>query len=306
MSKRRQPEDVGAVQGGRDHPPGLPRRGGDHRRRARGRRRLAVPDRRRGRARGDHVERRRAAALQHGAARRLLRADRDRAHGRERRRREEHDADRPARAEAEGHPLREAGPRRHPAGPGAERRQRLRLRHRGRRRERAGRGEVLPRPLRAGHEDPAHRPAAGLRRQLAPQRVPRAGRVPRRRRRDDPAQRRHGQPRLDRRLEQAAGRAHGHPRLVRAAGRGHPRLGRRRLRERDAVGQRRRGRHPQLVRAAHDAALPGLRVRRHRQGDPEPHRAEHRGRLDDVHGPHAVLGRGARPRSSRSRRRTRT
>ena len=83
-----------------------------------------------------------------------------------------------------------------------------------------------------GLEDPPDRPAPRLRRQLASQRVPRAGRVPRRGGRDDAPQRRHGQPRLDRRVEQAAGRPDGHPGRVRPARGEHPRLGRRRLRDR--------------------------------------------------------------------------
>ena len=71
----------------------------------------------------------------------------------------------------------------------------------------------------------------------------------------------------------------------------HPRLGRSRLRDRLPVDERRRRRHPGLVRAALDAALPGRRLRVG-HGDPEPDRAEHGGRLDDVHEQNPVLAAG--------------
>ena len=93
----------------------------------------------------------------------------------------------------------------------------------------------------AGLEDPAHRPAARLRRPLAPQRVPHPGRHQRRRRRDDPAQRRDGEPRQHRRVEPAAGRPARHPRLLRSAGRRHARV----LRRRPRQLPEHRGRHPE-------------------------------------------------------------
>ena len=132
-------------------------------------------------------------------------------------------------------------------------------RRRRRRRERPRGGEVLPRPLRTGHEDPAARPAARLRRPLAPQRVPRPERRRRRRRRDDAAQRRHGQPRQHRRLEPARRRPARHPRLLRAAGARHARLLRRRHRQ---LPEQHGAGDPHVLRAAADAAVPGRRLGR--------------------------------------------
>ena len=77
--------------------------------------------------------------------------------------------------------------------------------------------------------------AARLRRPLAPQRVAHPERGQRQRRRDDPAQRRHGQPRQHRQL--GPGRAGRHPRLLRAAGGRLPRLGGRRHRRRARSGR---------------------------------------------------------------------
>ena len=211
-------------QQGWDLATGFPRRRRDQRRRARRRRGLALPDRRRGGAR-----RRRREPAAADAAAGLLPADVDGDHGRARPG-HRHDLQdrRPARRQGR-RPAQQQGRagRARPGRPGLRRRG-LRLRRRRRRRERARGGEVLPGPLRAGRADPPARPAARLRRALAPQRVPRAQRGRRRRRRDDPAQRRHGEPRQHRRLEPAGRLQARHPRLLRAARARHARLLRRR------------------------------------------------------------------------------
>ncbi len=270
---------------GWDHAQGLPGRRRHHRRRARRGRGGAPPDGRRGGARFE-----RAPAAEAAAAG-LLPAD-------------EH---RPDRHAGRGRPQDDQG--RRPAEPArralharrpghlrlAARRPRadVRLRDRRRRRVRPRGGEVLPRPLRRGLEDPHPRPAARLRRPLAPQRVPRAQPGGRRRRRDDPPQRRHREPRQRRHVERDDRRAARHPRRVRPARARHARVLRRRLGE---LPQHEHARHPGLVRHAPDAAVPeqglGQGLRR-----PEPHRAQHGRRLDGVHGPHALQRR--RPRRDR-------
>ena len=85
------------------------------------------------------------------------------------------------------------------------------------------------RPLRGEQAHPDRRRAAGLRRALAPQRVAHPQRGRRQRGRDDPAQRRHGEPRQHRHLEQGTG-AGRDPRGLRPTGGRLPRLGGRRRR----------------------------------------------------------------------------
>ena len=117
-----------------------------------------------------------------------------------------HDQDRRAAAvEAQPGALDQGRPR-HPRAREGHARE-VRLRDRRRRRQRDLGGEVVPGPLRPGEEDPDHRPAARLRRPLAPQRVAHPERGQRRRRREDPAQRRHGQPRQHRHAGTATPRA---------------------------------------------------------------------------------------------------
>ena len=154
------------------------------------------------------------------SSRRLLPADRHGHQGPARQRAREDLPDRRV-ADSGGASTAKPGPASRAAR--GRRRGEVRLRGRRRRRERARGGQVLPRPLRAGQARAGARSVARLRRALAPQRVPRAQRGRRRRRPDDPAQRRHGEPGQHRRVEPARGQQAGHPRLLRAAGAGHAR-----------------------------------------------------------------------------------
>ena len=138
----------------------------------------------------------------------------------------------------------------------------LRLRDRGRGRQRARVGQVLPRPLRGGLEDPLDRRAARLRRALQAKRIPH----PQRRRgraHDDPAQRRRREHGQHRHLERGRREPDGHPGRVRTARARPPRLSRGRRERRQQVGGGRRHRHPEQLRPAPDAAVPvrGLRNR---------------------------------------------
>ena len=239
---------------GRDQPPRLPRRRRDQRRRARRRRGRAAPDRRRGRAR----RRPRRAPAAADAPARLLPADR---HRPDRRAGPRHREDLQDRRQAGRRCRRPAQLARRPGRQG-----RARRRRRGEcydcvivgagasglaaakfYQDRFGPDKKIllldPLPDFGGH---SHRNEFHV-----------PERRGRRRRPDDPAQRRDGQPRQHRRLEPARRQPARHPRLLRAAGARHARLLRRRRRQ---LPEQHGARDPRVLRAAPDAAVPGRRT----------------------------------------------
>ena len=143
MSKRRQPEDVGAVQGGRDHTARLPRRGRNHGGGARHRGSRSVPDRAEA-ALAATIERPPGTGLPPGyypPTSTGLTGEADLVV------RDTMRIDPPAQSRRTSTRRRWATASTRTAR--SERRQRLRLRDRRRGRERARRREVLPRPVRS-------------------------------------------------------------------------------------------------------------------------------------------------------------
>ena len=301
------PEDAGTGEGKRartgkrrDHKARLPRRSRDHRGRARHRRGRATPDGRRGRARGDQP------ALGHRPAAGLLPADRDRPHRRDRPRRAQHDAHRPAGRKPKDIHSTKRRPRRPPARPGANVDNDYDCVIVGAGasglgaakfyRDRFGPDtkilliDQLPDFGGNSHRNEFHVPDAfrggadvmTLRNggtvnldSIGAWNKPQGGLM------DIPGS--YGQPAVD---------------ILGWAGVDYSTATSGRTAARPGI--------PSSFGPAPDAALPGRGVRRHRHGDPEPHRAEHGGRLDDVHGADAVLGRGAAGDHRDPDRRTRT